>query len=137
VQLEADEARVENQYIRSVRPAGNLAAQDLVREVYQVCDRPWRGFGMIPGGGLELQSRWQHFDARRRFTAETLPVIEPDECLSGEVLSGRIKPPACPSFGVRCTPESPLGAPMVSSEGACAAYYRYRSPAQVTADKRT
>ena len=127
-QLEAGEARVENQYARSVRAAGNLAAQDIVREVYEVCDRPWRGFGVIPRGGLQLRDRWQHFDARVRFDdVHRLPVVESDQCRSADVLAGRIKPPECAAFGTTCSPESPLGAPMVSSEGACAAYYRYRT----------
>lgn len=126
-QLEAGEVRVENQYGRSVRAAGNEAAQDLVQEVYQVCDRPWRGFGVVPRGGLELHPSWGQFDARHRFTVKSLPVVESEECRSADVLTGRIKPPDCSSFGTRCTPESPLGAPMVSSEGACAAYYRYRT----------
>jgi hydrogenase expression/formation protein HypD len=136
VQLEAGQVRVQNQYARSVSAAGNLAAQQLVSDVYRVCDQSWRGFGPIPDGGLELLPRWQHFDARRRFTAETFSAIEPEDCLSVDVLSGRIKPPDCPSFGVQCTPESPLGAPMVSSEGACAAYYRYQSMPRISADRR-
>ncbi len=131
-QLEAGEARVANQYGRSVRRAGNLAAQDLVREVYEVCDRPWRGLGVIPQGGLRLRDQFRPFDARVRFADQKLrdlPIIESPECRSGEVLAGRIKPPACSAFGTTCTPESPLGAPMVSSEGACAAYFQYRTPA--------
>ena len=126
-QLEAGEARIENRYARSVRRAGNPAAQDIVQTVYEVCDRPWRGFGIIPQGGLQAREKWRRFDADVRFKRlPALPVIEPDECQSAEVLSGRIRPPACPAFGKACTPESPLGAPMVSSEGACAAYYRYQ-----------
>lgn len=127
-QLEAGNARVENQYARCVRREGNLAAQDIVCEVYEVCDRPWRGFGVIPRGGMQLRDDWRQFDARARFSDLTqLPVIESDQCRSADVLGGRVKPPACPAFGTSCTPESPLGAPMVSSEGACAAYYRYRN----------
>lgn len=126
-QLEAGEARVENCYGRSVRAAGNEAARALVDEVYEVCDRPWRGFGVIPRGGLGLRSLWQRFDARRRFATTELPTIEPNECQSADVLAGRIKPTECAAFGRRCTPDSPLGAPMVSSEGACAAYFRYRA----------
>ncbi|MCH9653692.1 MAG: hydrogenase formation protein HypD [Planctomycetes bacterium] len=124
-QLEANEARLENRYARTVRSTGNLAAQDLVQEIYQVCDSEWRGFGMIPEGGLELRPEWQNFDARMRFTEPALRVIDLDECRSFEVMTGHIKPPECPHFGKSCNPESPLGAPMVSSEGACAAYYRY------------
>ena len=124
-QIEAHEAQLENRYARTVQATGNLAAQDLVQEIYQVCDREWRGFGIIPEGGLELRPEWQQFDARMRFTESALPVIDANECRSFEVMTGHIKPPECPHFGKRCTPESPLGAPMVSSEGACAAYYRY------------
>ncbi|MEX0819364.1 MAG: hydrogenase formation protein HypD, partial [Pirellulaceae bacterium] len=127
-QLEAGQASVENQYARSVRREGNLAAQDIVREVYEVCDCPWRGFGVIPRGGLRLRDRWRRFDARLRFADLTrLPIIESDQCRSADVLAGRLKPPDCPAFSTDCTPDSPLGAPMVSSEGVCAAYYRYRS----------
>jgi hydrogenase expression/formation protein HypD len=127
-QLEAGTAEVRNCYGRSVRRAGNIVAQDVVRQVYDVADRPWRGLGVIPAGGLVLRSAFGRFDAGKRFGfATTLPILESEECLSGDVLAGRIKPPACPSFGTRCTPDSPLGAPMVSSEGACSAYYRYRN----------
>ena len=126
-QLEAGTARVENQYARSVRRAGNTAAQDIVREVYEACDRPWRGFGVIAQGGLKLRDNWRHFDARTRFAdVGQLPIVEPEQCRSAEVLAGRIKPPQCSAFGTTCTPASPLGAPMVSSEGSCAAYYHYR-----------
>ena len=127
-QLEAGQARVENCYARSVRREGNLAAQNIVRGVFEICDRPWRGFGVVPRGGLQLSPQWQRFDARCKFEDQRqLPVIEPKECRSADVLAGRIKPPECAAFGTTCTPESPLGAPMVSSEGACAAYHRYRS----------
>jgi hydrogenase expression/formation protein HypD len=125
-QLERGEQRVENQYARSVRREGNPEARDLVEEIYQVCDRPWRGLGVIPQGGLELRPAWQRFDAQRRFALEPLPIVESAVCRSADVLAGRMKPPQCESFGTRCTPDSPLGAPMVSSEGACAAYFRYR-----------
>ena len=127
-QLESGEARVENRYARSVRREGNVAAQDIVCEVYEPCDRPWRGFGVIPQGGLQLRSRWRQFDARSRFSdVSSLPIVESEQCRSSDVLAGRIKPVECPAFDTTCRPESPLGAPMVSSEGACAAYYRYRS----------
>lgn len=127
-QLEAGEARVENGYARSVRRRGNQAAQDVVREVYEVCDRPWRGFGVVPDGGLQLRDAWRSFDAADRFGGlAQLPIVETEECRSADVLAGRIKPPECPAFATTCTPERPLGAPMVSSEGACAAYHRYRS----------
>lgn len=126
-QLEAGEASVRNQYTRNVREAGNADALRIMSDVYEVADRPWRGLGMIPSGGFVLRSKWHRFDAEQRFQCIGSPLPTAcSECLSGDVLSGRIKPTACPSFGVRCTPESPFGAPMVSSEGACAAYYRHR-----------
>jgi hydrogenase expression/formation protein HypD len=126
-QLEAGEVRVENQYARSVRRAGNTAAQDIVQDVYEVCDRAWRGCGVIPNGGLQLRDRYQFYNARVRFAGvASLPIMESDQCCSADVLAGRIKPPECPAFGNACQPDSPLGAPMVSSEGACSAYYRYR-----------
>lgn len=183
--LEAGTPRLENHYERSVRYSGNVAAQAIVDRVYRVADRPWRGLGVIPAGGLVLQDAWRAFDAQVRFADEqlgapvaasnrcggeaadpgtqgevatheatthdiaarevlsqevtshesaqhdtaTLTVLDPSVCHSAYVLTGRIKPPECPSFGTRCTPERPLGAPMVSSEGACAAYARYRTPA--------
>lgn len=125
-QLERGEARVENRYERSVRGAGNPHAQAIVDEVYETCDRPWRGFGDIPHGGLSLRSDFAKFDAAKRFPdVESLPIIESPECRSADVLAGRIKPTECAAFGVDCSPDSPLGAPMVSTEGACAAYHRY------------
>lgn len=124
-QLEAGEPTVANQYGRSAAAGGNRHAIEVVEQIYEVCDRRWRGFGSITAGGLRLRGRWQAFDAVRRFPIGGLEVVEPPECRSGEVLSGRIKPTACEQFGSRCTPESPLGAPMVSDEGACAAYFRY------------
>lgn len=126
-QLEAGAARAENCYSRSVRREGNLAAQRLVEQVYAVCDAPWRGLGIMPRGGLRLREEWQQFDARQRFLTTRAVTDEPTECLAGDVLAGRIKPTECPHFGSRCTPDSPLGAPMVSTEGACAAYHRYRA----------
>lgn len=124
-QLEAGECRVDNQYARSVRSAGNAAARQLVESVYEVCDRPWRGLGTVPAGGLRLRREFAAFDAEQRFGPTQLPVISASSCRSAEVLTGRLKPPQCEAFGTRCTPETPLGAPMVSSEGACAAYFRY------------
>ncbi len=125
-QLESGRAEVQNQYTRSVRREGNRPAQQLMREVFQVIPRQWRGVGEIPRSGLGLSEAYAAFDAERKFGIAALRVEEPSECLSGLVLQGRIKPQECPAFGVRCTPEHPLGATMVSSEGACAAYYRYR-----------
>lgn len=125
--LESGSACVRNQYQRNVRQEGNPHAQQILSEVYVVADRTWRGFGTVAAGGLSLRPEWQHFDAERRFQRCTAALpIDSSECRSGDVLAGRIRPIACPSFGTRCTPQSPLGAPMVSSEGACAAYYRHR-----------
>lgn len=124
-QLERGEAMVENCYERLVRPEGNRAAWRIVEQVYEPCDQPWRGLGEVTGGGVRLTTAYRRFDAERRFGVQ-LPVLqERDACQSGLVLSGRIKPPECAAFGRLCSPERPLGAPMVSSEGACAAYYRY------------
>lgn len=117
---------VHNCYGRSVQAAGNLAAQKIVGTVYEPADSPWRGIGEIPQGGLVLRRQWDRFNARTRFPEwKRTFVTESEECLSGAVLSGRIKPPQCPKFGRECTPENPLGPPMVSSEGTCAAYFRY------------
>jgi hydrogenase expression/formation protein HypD len=127
-QLEEGRAEVENQYTRSVRREGNREAQQLIREVFRVCPREWRGLGEIPGSGLTLQDQYTAYDAERRFNPTRITGGESPECRSGLVLQGAIKPQECPAFGTRCTPEHPLGAPMVSSEGACAAYYRYRRP---------
>lgn len=126
-QLEQGQATVINCYGRSVHDGGNRAAQDIVSRVYEIADRPWRGLGVIPAGGLALRKEFARFDAVRRFaTGVLLPVVDDTRCHSGDVLSGRIRPTECPSFGTDCRPETPLGAPMVSSEGACAAYYQYR-----------
>lgn len=125
-QLESGEHRVENCYPRAVAATGNVAAKELVNSVYEVADRPWRGLGLIPSGGLQLRERWAGFDAERRFDMARTNANELSICPSGEVLSGRMKPTACPHFGTTCTTDHPLGAPMVSSEGACAAYLRYR-----------
>ena len=130
-QLESGRAEVENQYSRAVRPQGNLPARQLLREVFQVVPRKWRGIGEIPASGLSLNQAYAAFDAEQRFGVAELRVEESSECLSGLVLQGKIKPRECPAFGTRCTPEHPLGATMVSSEGACAAYYRYRREAPV------
>ncbi len=127
-QLEEGRAEVENQYVRSVRYEGNLRAQELMEEVFEVCDRKWRGLGMIPRSGLRLRPAFAAFDAEKKFNLANQQVEEPAECISAAVLRGLKKPPACTAFGRRCTPETPLGAPMVSAEGACAAYYRYRRP---------
>lgn len=125
-QLERGRAVVENQYSRAVRQQGNRPAQDLIRQVFRVVPRKWRGIGEIPASGLGLRENYRAFDAEQRFGLADLRVEEPSECLSGRILQGRLKPTECPAFGTRCTPEHPLGATMVSSEGACAAYYKYR-----------
>lgn len=125
-QLEEGRAEVENQYTRSVRKSGNGEAQALIRRVFTVVPRKWRGIGEIAGSGLGVSEAYRSFDAERRFDLATGEVDEPAECISGLILQGLKKPGECAAFGTRCTPERPLGAPMVSSEGACAAYYRYR-----------
>jgi len=127
LQLEAGQATVENQYARAVKREGNLPAQKVLRDVFQVVDRKWRGIGAIPRSGLGLTPAYEEFDAERRFGLTEYHADEPAECISGLVLQGIRKPIECPAFGIRCTPEHPLGATMVSNEGACAAYYRYRS----------
>jgi hydrogenase expression/formation protein HypD len=125
-QLEEGRAEVENQYSRAVQRAGNLPAQDLIRQVFQVIPRKWRGIGSIPHSGLGLRPPYDAYDAEPRFHVSDKTVEEPTECISGQVLQGIQKPPDCPAYGTRCTPEHPLGATMVSGEGACAGYYRYR-----------
>jgi hydrogenase expression/formation protein HypD len=125
-QLEHGETRVENQYTRSARKEGNMPAKKLIEEVFCVIHRKWRGVGEIPYSGLALQPKYAQLDAEHRFGVATYTAEESKECLSGLILQGLKKPHECPAFGVRCTPDHPLGATMVSSEGACAAYYRYR-----------
>lgn len=125
-QLEEGRAEVENQYSRSVRRDGNAEARKLIGEVFRVVHRKWRGVGEIPMSGLGLAEKYEAFDAEKRFGATANGGEESPECVSGLILQGLIKPDECPAFGGRCTPEKPLGATMVSSEGACAAYYRYR-----------
>jgi len=126
-QLESGEARVEVPYQRAVRPEGNPAARALVETVFETADRPWRGIGMLPAGGLALRPDWRWLDALEAFPElASIEAVEPAACRAGEVLRGRLRPTECPEFGRTCTPEHPLGAPMVSSEGACAAWYRHR-----------
>lgn len=133
-QLERGEARVENQYARAVLPDGNPAARAMVDEVFEVSDRVWRGLGSIPLSGLALRPRYARFDACRVFDVAGVTAREPEECRAGLVLQGRLRPTDCPAFGTRCTPERPLGATMVSTEGACAAYFHYRrAPRPATA----
>jgi hydrogenase expression/formation protein HypD len=125
-QLEQGRADVENAYTRAVRPEGNRPAQALIADVFRVVHRRWRGIGEISQSGLALAERYAEFDAEVRFGVAGRTVEESRECISGLVLQGLKKPPECPAFGTRCTPDHPLGATMVSAEGACAAYYRYR-----------
>jgi len=125
-QLESGRAEVENQYARAVRREGNQPAQKLIREVFRVIPRKWRGVGEIPKSGLGLSEAYAAFDAEKKFGVTEHHVEEPAECISGLVLQGLKKPQECSVFGTKCNPEHPLGATMVSSEGACAAYYRYR-----------
>lgn len=125
-QLEAGNARLENQYVRAVNYEGNLPAQAIVKDVFEIADQKWRGIGMIPQSGLRLREEYAAFDANRVFELAEISVDEPAECISAQILQGLKKPTDCVAFGMSCTPENPLGAPMVSSEGACAAYYRYR-----------
>ena len=125
-QLEHGRHEVENQYTRSVSKGGNRPAQELIRQVFQVVHRKWRGIGEVPGSGLALAPEFADFDAERRFGVAEYTADESPECISGDIMRGLAKPSDCKAFGTRCTPEKPLGAPMVSNEGACAAYYRYR-----------
>lgn len=127
-QLEEGRAEVENQYSRAVRREGNLPAQQLVSEIFEIVPRKWRGIGEIAQSGLALRAPFHAFDAERRFGLTAYTAEESRVCISGQVLQGKKKPYECPAYGTSCTPESPLGATMVSSEGACAAYFRYRRP---------
>jgi hydrogenase expression/formation protein HypD len=125
-QLEDGRAVVDNQYARSVTYRGNTAAQQILRLVFEVCDRKWRGIGTIPQSGLRLRPVFASHDAEQAFGLEEISAPEPPECISAQVLQGLKRPTECPAFAGRCTPRNPLGAPMVSTEGACAAYYQYR-----------
>ncbi|MGL6021914.1 MAG: hydrogenase formation protein HypD, partial [Chitinophagaceae bacterium] len=124
-QLEKGEYKLENQYSRVVKPKGNPDAQKMIKEVFQIADRSWRGIGNIPDSGYEVKTAYQNYDANIKFDLKIPPPIE-DRCLSGDIMKGKIKPYDCSFFGKECTPLNPLGAPMVSSEGACAAYYNYQ-----------
>jgi hydrogenase expression/formation protein HypD len=125
-QLEKGRFEVENQYVRSVTRDGTVPARNLVAQVFELVDRKWRGIGAIPRSGLGLRPEFSDFDAELRFGLDDIVVEEPVECHAGDVLRGKLKPFECPAFGTLCTPSRPLGAPMVSSEGACAAYFNYR-----------
>jgi hydrogenase expression/formation protein HypD len=124
-QLEAGRGEVENPYARAVRHEGNPASQRLIEDVFEVCDRKWRGVGLIAGSGYRLRPEYRDHDAERRFEVEHIETQESTVCISGQILKGQKKPHDCPAFGRACTPQTPLGATMVSSEGACAAYYAY------------
>lgn len=125
-QLERGEHTVFNAYPRAVRAEGNPAAKAVLEDVFEVTDRAWRGIGVIPRSGWRLSGRYRDYDAELRFRVDGIRTLEPAECRSGEVLQGLLKPHECEMFGTRCTPRTPLGATMVSSEGACAAYHLYR-----------
>jgi hydrogenase expression/formation protein HypD len=123
--LEEGRTGVENQYSRAVTREGNLPAQALMKEVFEVCDRAWRGIGVIPASGFALRPAYARFDAARRFDVGAITAQESPLCIAGQIMQGLRKPHQCSAFGTLCTPEHPLGAPLVSSEGACAAYYQY------------
>jgi hydrogenase expression/formation protein HypD len=125
VQLETGRAQVENQYGRAVRPEGNPESRKLIERVFEVCDRKWRGVGAIPQSGYRLRADYQDFDAEQRFEVGNLQTHESKVCISGQILRGLKKPHECPAFGKECAPQTPLGATMVSAEGACAAYFAY------------
>ena len=124
-QLEKGEAKVENQYARVVQREGNKLAQQTIQQVFDVSDRTWRGIGTIPMSGYEVKDNYKRFNARLKFNLDLGEVKENADCISGAIMKGLKKPFQCPNFGTRCKPEHPLGAPMVSSEGACAAYFAY------------
>jgi hydrogenase expression/formation protein HypD len=126
-QLESGRAEVANAYARAVRTTGNVHARHAMNEVFTVTDRNWRGLGTIPRSGLAIRPEFVEYDAMRRFTLPRAVGTESPACMAGAILRGSKKPVECPAFGTRCTPDHPLGAPMVSSEGACAAYHRYRA----------
>ncbi|MEL6717414.1 MAG: hydrogenase formation protein HypD [Bacteroidota bacterium] len=124
-QLEAGEAKLENQYARMVREKGNPKAMEIIYEVFDISDRMWRGMDVIPKSGYQVKASYAAFDARKKFSVNIPEVPENEECIAGSIMKGIKKPFECPNFGTKCKPENPLGAPMVSSEGACAAYYHF------------
>ena len=125
-QLEKGDKILENQYSRMVTEEGNVAAQKVISSVYKIVDMKWRGIGSIPNSGYKIVDEYSDFDAEKKFDMEEFTVNEPSECIAGMILQGKKKPLECSEFGNRCNPEHPLGAPMVSSEGACAAYFHYK-----------
>jgi hydrogenase expression/formation protein HypD len=124
-QLESGRAEVENPYARAVKHDGNTASRRLIEDIFEICDRKWRGVGLIPKSGYRLRWEYRDYDAERIFEVDEIETEEASVCISGQVLRGLKKPHECPAFGKQCTPQSPLGATMVSSEGACAAYHAY------------
>ena len=124
-QLEESRIEVENQYSRVVKEEGNVPAQNLLKEIFDVVDRKWRGIGTIPQSGFSLKEEFSDFDAEKIFKVEHIQTMESEDCIAGEVLQGLKRPIECSAFGKTCTPEHPVGAPMVSAEGACAAYFHY------------
>ena len=124
-QLEKGEAKLENQYARMVKKVGNIKAMKTIYEVFEVTDRMWRGMDVIPSSGYEVKAEYAVFDAKKKFNVTIPEVPENEECIAGSIMKGIKKPFECPNFGIKCKPENPLGAPMVSSEGACAAYYHF------------
>lgn len=131
-QLEKGECKVENQYARYVQREGNKAAMKTISEVFEVNDRTWRGIGKIPNSGYEVKERYKNYNARLKFNLNLPFAAENPDCISGQIMKGLKKPMQCPNFGKACGPEHPLGAPMVSSEGACAAYYQYATSVEST-----
>jgi hydrogenase expression/formation protein HypD len=131
-QLERGEAKLENQYARFVHQQGNVLAQKMIGEVFEVGDRVWRGIGEIPHSGYEVRSNYQNYSARHKFALKDFTVTENNECISGDIMKGLKKPMQCPNFGTKCRPEHPIGAPMVSTEGSCAAYFAYQFNQQPT-----
>ncbi|NJK93952.1 MAG: hydrogenase formation protein HypD [Bacteroidales bacterium] len=125
-QLEQGTCHVTNEYKRAVKTDGNIQAQQQISEVFEKCDQTWRGIGMIPNSGLRLNANYEKYDAEKKFSLPVKKYSDPEICLSGQILQGRLKPHQCPAFSSQCTPEHPLGAPMVSHEGACNAYYRFQ-----------
>ena len=133
-QLEKGEARLENQYARVVTSQGNTTAKEMIETVFEVSHREWRGIGNIPYSGLELKKEFENFDANKKFNVRIEVAEENKACIAGQVLRGLKKPVQCPEFGRKCTPLNPLGAPMVSSEGACAAYYHFSRAEEAVSD---
>ena len=133
-QLEVGESKVENQYARVVQREGNLLAKDVIDKVFEVSDRDWRGIGTIPSSGWEVSNRFQQYNARKKFHLQPIEVKENQNCMAGEIMKGKKKPFDCPLFGKVCNPEHPQGAPMVSSEGSCAAYYHYSNSNNMVAE---